>query len=401
MQLVAHDAFTLDDVQYYNDLFLVRMLSLAGYVILIHEAFEALPDEVKHIWPARWSTVKVLYLINRYGNLVFLGASTLQTLGIWRSNAHTFCYNATLALSLIQFASFASVHVLVLLRAWATWGRHVKILAILAALFVLYAAASVSLLVWGVVSVGYNAYPLASIVGTCISSIPCACPTVSSLLCSPFNEVLLQLAFAWILWIPSLALECVIFILTMVSIRQFDLHLHLAWQSPIVRVIMRDAILYFSLTLFSGLFNIFIWAYYAERALNMLANSFTLCLMISAGQRLVLDLRKISTDDALSTTRIGREVERAIEAMATARSPSPIVFAERSLASPTTHTSIRSHDTHPPSPWKTRKVDWGAIRHWVHGVDGREQERSISVELVEVVDAPSDGRRTRTLEVHV
>lgn len=61
----------------------------------------------------------------------------------------------------------------------------------------------------------------------------------------------------------------------------------------------------------------------------MLSNTFTLCLMTATGQRLVLDLRKVSTDDSLSTTRVGREVERAIEALPPSRSPSPIVFADR------------------------------------------------------------------------
>ncbi|KAM5534441.1 hypothetical protein V8D89_011908 [Ganoderma adspersum] len=310
-KLAIRDLSTLD-AQYYHDLFLSRALTLAGYAILVAEAFEALPDEARHIWSARWSTVKVLYVANRYGSLVFLGACTLQTLGIWRSTAPEFCYNSTLALSLIQFASYASVHVLVLLRAWATWGRHVKILLVLATLFVIYAATSIAILTWGIVSVGYDAYPFSFVVGTCIEYIP---------------------SLSWILWIPSLILECAIFILTMVSIRKFDFHLHLAWQLPIVRVIMRDAILYFGLTLFSSLFNIFVWAFYGDRPLNMLATTFTLCLMIAAGQRLVLDLRKVSSDDALSTTRVGREVDRAIEAMASSRSPSPIIFAERSLAS--------------------------------------------------------------------
>ena len=44
--------------------------------------------------------------------------------------------------------------VLVLLRAWATWGRHVRILAALATMFVVYAAASISFITWGIVSVG-------------------------------------------------------------------------------------------------------------------------------------------------------------------------------------------------------------------------------------------------------
>ncbi len=64
----------------------------------------------------------------------------------------------------------------------------------------------------------------------------------------------------------------------------------------------------------------------------MLANTFTLCLMVSAGQRLVLDLRKVSSDDALSTTQIRREVSRAVDALrlSRTRSPSPIVFSDPS-----------------------------------------------------------------------
>ena len=133
----------------------------------------------------------------------------------------------------------------------------------------------------------------------------------------------------------------------------------------------------------------------------MLGNTFTLCLMIAAGQRLVLDLRKISTDDTLSTTRIGREVERAIEAMATARPPSPIVFAERSLTSPVTCTPMRAHDPSPSSLWQPRKVDWSTTHHWIEGVHGHGQERSDSLELVEVSDVPSDGQRTRASGFHV
>lgn len=57
--------------------------------------------------------------------------------------------------------------------------------------------------------------------------------------------------------------------------------------------------------------------------------------MIVAGQRLVLDLRMVTDEhDGLSTTRVGREVERAIEALARPRSPSPIVFVDRSRSTP-------------------------------------------------------------------
>ncbi|KAI0682617.1 hypothetical protein C8Q76DRAFT_321864 [Earliella scabrosa] len=312
MRVVARALDTLDE-QYVSDLFLVRALSLAGYAIFLYDFFAAIPDEVTYIWSTRWSAVKVIYLLNRYGNLVFLALADLQIMGLWRSDARTFCFTSTLVLSLLQFASFASIHVLVLLRAWAMWGRHVKILAVLAKLFVAYAVITGSLLTWGIVSTGNDAYPMSHIVGTCVGYIP---------------------SYAWAIWIPSLVLECVIFGLTMASVRQYKLNITLARQLTLIQVIFRDGVAYFIITLFSNLFNIFMWAYHADRPLNLLANTFTLCLMLVAGQRLVLDLRKVSADDALSTTRVGREVDRAIEALradlshSPSRSPSPILFAD-------------------------------------------------------------------------
>lgn len=39
--------------------------------------------QIKYIWPTRWSTVKVIYLLNRYGNLAFLGLADIQLMGMW------------------------------------------------------------------------------------------------------------------------------------------------------------------------------------------------------------------------------------------------------------------------------------------------------------------------------
>ncbi|KAI0758085.1 hypothetical protein C8Q74DRAFT_1390378 [Fomes fomentarius] len=338
-RVVARDISTLDE-QYFSDLFTVRALSLAGYVILLYEFLAAVPDEVRHyIWPTRWSTVKTIYLANRYGNIVFLALENLQLMGLWRSDSDSFCYHSTLALSLVQLVSFASVHVLVLLRAWATWGRHVKVLAALATMFVVYATVSISMITWGIVSIGDAGYPLSHEVGTCIGYLPRELPSklhlsaFADIVYSPIRE-LNSFKTKWIVWFPGLLLECAVFILTMVSLQQFKLHLTLTRHTSLVQVIYRDGIVYFITTLFSNLFNILVWAIYADRALNMLANTFTLCLMVSAGQRLVLDLRKVSNDDRLSTTHIRREVSRAVDALrlSRTRSPSPIVFSDPSCA---------------------------------------------------------------------
>ncbi|KAH9899472.1 hypothetical protein C8Q73DRAFT_322722 [Cubamyces lactineus] len=306
MRAVALDLFHLN-AQYFEDLFVVRSLSFAGYIILLYECIASFPDEVKYIWPTPWSTVKTIYLAIRYGNLVLIGLTNAQLAGIWWIPSRTFCFRVTLGLSFMQFASFASVHVLVLLRAWATWGRRKNMLALLVILFFIYASASIAFLAYGIIEAGYDAYPLSSITRTCIGVLP---------------------PFAWLLWVPSLLLECATFALTMASIRQYKVHRCFREQPALVQIICRDAVGYFLVTLFSNIFNILVWAQDANRPLNMLSNSFTLCLMNVAAQRLVLDLRKETDFDGLSTTRVGREVERAIEALPRSRSPSPIVFVE-------------------------------------------------------------------------
>ncbi|KAH9854967.1 hypothetical protein C2E23DRAFT_901880 [Lenzites betulinus] len=311
MRVSARDLYTLND-QYLEDLFVVRSISLAGYVIFLYECIVTFPDEVKYIWPTRWSLVKIIYLLNRYGNMIFLALADAQLLGIWWSPSPNFCYRTTLMFTFVQLVSFALIHILVLLRAWATWGRQKKMLTVLGSLFIVFGAVSITMLTYGVIDkrVG-DEYPHTSFTRSCIGVIP---------------------DHAWVLWVPSLLLECTTFTLTMASIRHYNLHRHFFEQSTVVRVLCRDGIVYFLVTLFSNTFNILVWARDSDRPLYMLSNSFTLCLLIVAGQRLVLDLRKVTdAHDGPSTTRVGREVERAIEALPPSRSPSPIVFVAQSL----------------------------------------------------------------------
>lgn len=48
---------------------------------------------------------------------------------------------------------------LLLLRAWATWGRHIRVLIVLVALFTIYAAATCAIGTWAVVSAGRMCFP--------------------------------------------------------------------------------------------------------------------------------------------------------------------------------------------------------------------------------------------------
>ncbi|KAI0737698.1 hypothetical protein C8Q80DRAFT_1055307, partial [Daedaleopsis nitida] len=339
-RLIARGFSTIDD-QYLQDLFVARACVISGYAIFVYELFAAIPDEVEYIWPTRWSTVKVIYILNRYGNLVFLTVGMLQNMGQWRDDAPSFCYRSTLAISLVQLASFSSVHILVLLRAWATWGRHIKILIVLIVLFIAYATVSGALTIYAVVSIGPHSYPFADVIGTCLTPVPCDpdCEIAFNYHRVIATNSVSRTSPQWVVFLPSMILEFAIFALTMVSLRQYRFDFSTARRSPIARVIARDGIIYFLVSVFNSVINMLLlpWRPHqsnltAQRPLNMVANSFTLSVVIVAGQRLVLDLRKVSTSDELSTTRVGREVNRAIGALphtsSRARSPSPLVFAD-------------------------------------------------------------------------
>ncbi|KAI0737711.1 hypothetical protein C8Q80DRAFT_1294255 [Daedaleopsis nitida] len=373
------------DEEYFRDLFIARAFVISGYTILVYETIAILPEEVRFIWPTRWSTIKIIYLIVRYGNLIFLTLGVLQNMGKWWSDARLFCYQSTLAITLIQLASFSLLHVLLLLRAWATWGRHIRILIILVALFVLYAAATCAIGAWAVVSAGPDDYPFSEVTKTCLTPVSRECYLHLPLVDLRGADAVTH-ACQWIVWLPSLLLECAVFILTMFSLRKYHFDYSVERHNPIVRVIARDGIIYFSVSVFNGLFNIFVWAFLGAGPLNMLASTFTLCVLISANIRLVLDLRQVSTSDDLSTTRVAREVSRAIRARPLtntrhhSRGPSPLT--DESAEWPTTSDSAGWHSTSDdacdPGPSNPCRAD---VEGGVLGGKGKQRMESDVLEL--------------------
>ncbi|KAH7916517.1 hypothetical protein BJ138DRAFT_283572 [Hygrophoropsis aurantiaca] len=61
------------------DLGIVRTTSFASYVLLIWDIFLTIEDEITYIWGSPRSAAKVLYLCNRYDNLLVQPVSLAQT----------------------------------------------------------------------------------------------------------------------------------------------------------------------------------------------------------------------------------------------------------------------------------------------------------------------------------
>ncbi|KAI0737710.1 hypothetical protein C8Q80DRAFT_299398 [Daedaleopsis nitida] len=364
------------DERYFRDLFIARAFVISGYTILVYEIFAILPEEVHFIWPTRWSTIKIIYFIVRYGNLIFLTFGMLQNMGKWWSDTHLFCYQSTMAISLIQLASFGLLHVLLLLRAWATWGRHIRVLIILVVLFIVYAVATCSMGGFAIAAAGPDDYTFSNVTKTCLTPVS---PT------------------AWIVWLPSLLLECAVFVLTMYSLRQYHFDYSVERHNPIVRVIARDGMIYFAVAVFNSLFNIFVWVFLGVGPLNMLATTWTLCVMLCANIRLVLDLRQVSTSDDLSTTRVAREVSRAIRALPLtntrhhSRSPIPLVDeSEWPTTSDSAGWTTTTDSADEPGPSNPRRAD---VERYVPRRKGKRRMESDVLELV-TFDTFSEGTAT-------
>ncbi|KAF8555844.1 hypothetical protein OG21DRAFT_1521480 [Imleria badia] len=78
-----------EPLQFLNELLISQFLVLAGDTILTYDYLLTFGLEMDYIWSAPWTTVKVLFLLNRYGTLISQIFLTLQQLGILNHGSRT------------------------------------------------------------------------------------------------------------------------------------------------------------------------------------------------------------------------------------------------------------------------------------------------------------------------
>ncbi|KAF8872761.1 hypothetical protein BD779DRAFT_1571819 [Infundibulicybe gibba] len=251
-----------------------RFIVIAGCVILWWDWILTFGDEVIHIWPSRPSAVKFIFLVNRYMNLLVEGAVFIHVSGLIPTHSYEVCHGYVLAYGLLVFLSWASIHVLVILRAWAIWERQLWTTVVLVAAYVTYAVLCTSLIVSAFVrSKGRFIY---SIEGVCFSSMS---------------------SNMWYIWVASLGLEYIAFGLTVICLRRRRQATYPEFRnlSPIPQKLYVSALTYILFNTLCHISNMVAWKLYADRPFNVLAVTFMFCLSNVAGQRLVLDLRTLNT----------------------------------------------------------------------------------------------------------
>ncbi|KAG1735943.1 uncharacterized protein EDB91DRAFT_546555 [Suillus paluster] len=304
-------------LEFMQDLWVRKSFSAAGHTLLVYDYFLTLENEIWYIWNAPWTVVKVLFLLNRYGNLIGQTFIRLEEAGLLTHNSQAFCHHFAVATTCFMFLSAETIHILVLMRAWAIWGTRKRVTKILIWSYLSYALIMMGSSVYSV-NAGHFLFPQLDEIQVCVVTMP---------------------KYVWLVYFGSFVLDTILFVLTMRSLRRYSREFQSLYPSHLLHVLFRDgehalwrasfatdhnciAIVLFIVSIFSSALTIASWTAYSNNPKYFLAKGFSSPLLSVAGQRLVLNLKGLKTL-TYTTYDLSREVDRQLEAFAETNSSSP------------------------------------------------------------------------------
>ncbi|KAG1738997.1 hypothetical protein EDB19DRAFT_1909043 [Suillus lakei] len=281
-------------LDFFYDLWVRKTLSAAGHTVLVYDYFLTINDEIWYIWNAPWTVVKVIFLINRYGNLAGQTLIRLEEAGLLAHN-QLFCQRYSLTTSFFMILSSESIHILVLVRAWAIWGTQRGMTKFLVGSYVFCVLILLGAATYGAKHDSSEEYEYLDLAKVCVSAMPSM--WLSFLVCGLIDHHFKE--FMWLCWLGSFILDAAIFVLTTRSLWRYSREFRGLYPSNLLHVLVRDATMFF------------------VDPNNFLPKGFSGPLLSVAGQRLVLNLKGLSTR-SYSTHELSREVDRQLEAFAEA-----------------------------------------------------------------------------------
>lgn len=293
--------------QLLEDVDLVRAFGFASLTLLLWEHLITLPDEIQLIWPSRWTSVKALFLISRYGNLVVQAVIVAEQTGAVFHPTPSFCFAFVLFRALYQWLAFSVIHVLILIRAWAIRQRSRNATVTLITIFVLYTFCSVAFEIVNMLSSSYQAE---------ITDRMC-----TRILPSP----------SWVIWIVGFILEVAVLVLNLTSLHgQFPSQYKPL--SPFVQALYRDSILFFVGVLAGTFFNLSSWVIYNARPRNYMSDLISTAVVSIAGQRLSLNMRKMNLRmTELTASQMSKIIDQQINAIPGLRGDGLVMEDESTL----------------------------------------------------------------------
>ncbi|KAG1787489.1 uncharacterized protein HD556DRAFT_1448680 [Suillus plorans] len=284
--------------QFMEDLWVRRSFSAAGHTLLVYDYLLTFREEFIYIWNAPWTCVKILFLLSRYGNLIGQTAIRLEEAGLLAHNSQEFCQRFAIFTTCFMFVSTESIHILVLVRAWAIWGTRKRVANILGWSYVGY----IIMLLAGSASNLHDhntQFEFLDVIHVCTAKMP---------------------KYVWLIYVGSFILDTVLFVLTMRSLRIYSREFQQLYHSTLLHILFRDATMFFIASTFSNALTVTSWTAFGNNPKYFLGKGFATPLLSVVGQRLVLNLRGLQTR-SYATRDLSREMDRQLQAFAEADSP--------------------------------------------------------------------------------
>ncbi|KAF9233749.1 hypothetical protein BU15DRAFT_66319 [Melanogaster broomeanus] len=158
-----------------NSLFIRRSLFFAGYSLLVHDyllTFFRERFKVEYVWGAPWTVVKATFLLNRYGNLIGQSVVALEETGNLSHGSEEFCTGFGLFSATFMILSTESIHILVLMRAWAIWGCTYCVAVWMILLYVVYVLVVIGMMTYVATAVDLVDFQYLDEIGVCVVPMP-------------------------------------------------------------------------------------------------------------------------------------------------------------------------------------------------------------------------------------
>ncbi|TEB31063.1 hypothetical protein FA13DRAFT_1791778 [Coprinellus micaceus] len=261
---------------------ITRYTHMAATTIILYDHFLTFDGEVEHVWKARWSAGKVMFIVNRYYTLASVVFNNYGFFG--RNFTDGFCKIFLTWQGWTGLVACILAEIILQMRVYAMYSLNKTVLVVLVTTFF----ASTGVAAWVMQSV------LSKIVPKAIHL-----PDGTSF-CMPIGI----LDHFYMFWIPMLVFECLLCGLAIaraVSTFRFGRGGASNWGSArrLIIVLFRDSVAYFLVICATYLTCLLTWAL-APVTLLEVPVTFSVAMSCVLANRIILNVRELGAEPVLS-----------------------------------------------------------------------------------------------------
>ncbi|KAJ7177620.1 hypothetical protein C8R46DRAFT_1328211 [Mycena filopes] len=114
-----------------SDLQLVSYITAGSLTLLVYDTLLQIKEEYRHVWKSRWTVIKCLYLLTRYGTFISLIMSLVNLTEHWLPSPHSVpaCNKVTTFTTAFSGSIVALTELILMLPTYTLYERSRKLLA--------------------------------------------------------------------------------------------------------------------------------------------------------------------------------------------------------------------------------------------------------------------------------